>query len=91
MRGFLPLEFVVDEDLECGGGGDVGLVLGVVEASLTFEELVSGEAGEDESKRTAHCRACLVAVKAGRVAGRSIMAVIVFLSSWVEERLIARL
>lgn len=88
VRGFLPLEFV-DDDLEFGGG-DVELVLGVVEALLTLEELVSGEAGE-ERKRAAHCRTCLVAARAGRVAGRSIMAVIVFLIFRVEARTAMRL
>lgn len=70
VRGFLPLEELVD-DLEFGGGG-TGLALGVVEGLWTCEELVSGEAGE-EKKRAAHCRTCLVAARAGLVAGRSIM------------------
>lgn len=87
VRGFLPLEEVVDLEF---GGGDDGLVLGVVEGLLTCEELVSGEAGE-ERKRAAHCRTCLVAARAGLVAGRSIMAVIVFLVFRVEETLAMRL
>jgi hypothetical protein len=82
VRGFLPLEELVDLEF---GGGDDGLVLGVVEGLLTCEELVSGEAGE-ERKRAAHCRTCLVAARAGLVAGRSIMAVIFRLLFRVEAK-----